>query len=205
MAEISALLTAFGLSASAGLNAYIPLLLIGFTARLWPEVLRLSAPFDILTSGWVLGLLTVLLLVESLADKIPVVDHMNDALGLIVRPAAGAVLFASAAGTVEFLDPGIALALGLVVAGTTHGAKATARPVVTATTGGLGNPLVSTLEDIVALLTSVVAILAPFLIGAGLVAFGILVLAWRGRRSAGGPPPPLDVAPKASGPAGSLS
>jgi hypothetical protein len=193
MTEIQALLSAFGLSASAGLNAYIPLLTIAVVARLRPDILTLSEPFDMITSTWAIVALTVLLVVEVLADKVPVVDHLNDFLGLVVRPSAGAVLFAASTGAVDFVDPRVALVLGFVVAGAAHGAKATARPVVTATTGGLGNPVVSTLEDVAALLTSVVALLAPVLIAVALVAFGLGLLWWVGGRpprpAAAGLPP----------------
>jgi hypothetical protein len=182
MIEIQALLSAFGLSASAGLNAYIPLLTIAVVSRLRPEILSLSAPFDALTSNLAIAVLTVLLLVEVLADKVPVVDHFNDLLGLAVRPTAGAVLFAASTGAVDFVDPQLALVLGFVVAGVTHGAKATARPVVTATTGGLGNPVVSTLEDVAAFLTSIVALLAPIVIGFAVIVFVVMFLWWLDRR-----------------------
>lgn len=181
--SIATLLSAFGLSASAGLNAYIPLLIVALVGRFAPSVVRLSAPWDGMTSWWVIGTLAVLTLIEILADKIPLVDHANDVLGTVVRPAAGAVLFASTTGTVSYLDPNVALILGLFVAGATHGAKATARPVVTATTGGLGNPIVSTIEDIASLFTSLVAIFMPIVIGLGAVVFLLILVVWRmGRR-----------------------
>ncbi len=183
MLEIQTLLSAFGLSASAGLNAYIPLLTIALAARLQPDLMRLAAPFNILTDGWVIAGLTVLLLIEVLADKVPIIDHVNDLIGLFVRPTAGAVLFAASTGTVSFLDPRLALVLGFVVAGAAHSAKATARPVVTATTHGLGNPVVSTMEDVAAFLTSIVALFAPLIIGVAIVAFVVIFAVWLARRS----------------------
>ena len=182
MAELSHVLSAFGLSASAGLNAYIPLLIIALGARYFPQLIQLGQPYDVLTSPWAIAALMILLLVEVLADKIPVVDHVNDLLGMIIRPAAGAVLFAASTGSVERLDPVLAIILGFVVAGATHGAKATARPVVTASTGGLGNPIVSTIEDVAALMTSLVAVLAPLLIGVAIIFFVLLIGWWFMRR-----------------------
>jgi cytochrome bd-type quinol oxidase subunit 2 len=183
MAELSNILSAFGLSASAGLNAYIPLLIVALTARAFPNVLSLNEPFDLLASNWSIAALVVLLVVELLADKVPAVDHVNDVIGMFIRPAAGAVLFAgTTSGAIENLDPRLALLCGLLVAGTTHGVKATARPVVTASTGGVGNPIVSTLEDVAAFLTSMVALLAPLLIGVAIVLFGILFVWWLFRR-----------------------
>jgi hypothetical protein len=176
------ILTAFGLSASAGLNAYIPLLVIALAAR-YSTLITLVKPFDTLTDGWVIGVLLALVLVEGLADKVPAVDHLNDIVGTFVRPVAGAVLFGAAmSGAVTSLDPRLALLAGALTAGVTHGAKATARPIVTVTTGGIGNPVVSTLEDVASLLTSLVAILAPLLIGLAMAAFVALLLVWSSRR-----------------------
>jgi hypothetical protein len=179
-------LTAFGLSASAGLNAYIPLLVIALAAR-YTDLITLVPPYDVLTDGWVIGVIVVLLVVEVLADKVPMIDHINDIVGTVVRPAAGAIVFAAAmTGAISTVDPRLALILGAVTAGATHGAKATARPVVTATTGGIGNPVVSTLEDIAALLTSLLALLAPAMLALALVLFVALVLIGARRRRRGG-------------------
>lgn len=178
---IGGVLSAFGLSASAGLNAYIPLLVIALTAR-FTDLITLSAPFDLLTSAWVIGALVVLLVIEVLADKVPGIDHVNDLIGTFVRPAAGAVLFAGSTGAVTDINPIVGIILGILVAGSTHAAKATARPVVTATTGGIGNPVVSLLEDVAALLTTLIAILFPVLIGVGAIILGALVAYWYVRR-----------------------
>ena len=178
---IASILSAFGLSASAGLNAYIPLLIISLSARFTP-LINLSAPYDVLESTWVIGALTALLIVEVLADKIPMVDHVNDLVGLAIRPAAGALLFAATTGTLTFLDPRLALIAGLFVAGAAHGAKATARPLVTASTGGIGNPIVSTVEDVAAITTSIVAIVFPLLIGGAMVVFAGMWAWWLARR-----------------------
>lgn len=182
--SLSAVLTAFGLAASAGLNAYIPLLIIAVSSRFFPQLIHLSPPFDLLGSTWSIAALVVLLVVEVLADKVPVVDHINDFFATFIRPTAGAILFAASTGTVSWLHPSAALILGFIVAGTAHGAKATARPMITATTAGIGNPIVSMLEDIAALITSLVAILAPLLIGVAIIVFALLVGWWLSHRKA---------------------
>ncbi len=158
--------SAFGLSASAGMNAYIPLLIVGLLAR-YTNTITLSAPWDTLTDPWVLLVLAVLLLIEIVADKIPAVNHFNDALQTIVRPVAGAVVFAASAHVITNVHPVIAMICGLFVAGTVHGVKSLAiRPAVTATTGGVANPIVSPAEDILATVLSIVAILIPVVLGA---------------------------------------
>lgn len=190
MVEVQSIFSAFGLAASAGLNAYIPLLMIALGGRLRPDLVRLDAPFDVLTQWWVIVVLVILLGIEVLADKVPVVDHINDAVGLFVRPTAGAILFAASTGTVSFLDPRLALGLGFVVAGAAHGAKATARPLVTASTGGVGNPIVSTIEDVAAFFTSLFAIIAPIILGLALIAFGGIFAWWITRPKATRPAAP---------------
>ncbi len=158
--------SAFGLSASAGLNAYIPLLVVGLLAR-YTNAIKLTAPWDTLTEPWVLLVLAVLLLIEIVADKIPAVNHFNDALQTFIRPIAGAIIFAASAHIITDLHPIVAMICGLFVAGTVHGVKALAiRPAVTATTGGTANPIVSTAEDLFATVLSIVAILIPVVLGA---------------------------------------
>lgn len=172
--------SAFGLSASAGLNAYLPLLIVAICAKL--NVITLKPPFDALTSWWAIGVLVVLLIIETFVDKIPAVDTINNIINTIIRPAAGAILFAASANAVTDLSPVISIVLGLVVAGSVHAVKTVARPVVTAATAGVGNPVVSVLEDVVSGITSLVAIILPWmvmLIGVtGIVGF----LWWRLRR-----------------------
>lgn len=159
------LFTAFGLAGSAGLNAYIPLLLVALAAR-FPfsdPLFNLSEPYNVLGSWWAIGIIGVLLLIEMTVDKIPAVDTVNDVIQTFVRPAAGAILFAANANIVTDINPILALMAGLLIAGGVHTVKGVARPVVTATTAGTGNWLVSFLEDIVAFFTSILAIFIPVL------------------------------------------
>jgi len=160
---ISGILGAFGLSASAGLNAYIPLLIVSLLAK-FTDLIKLSRPWDALTSWWTIGVLAVLVLVEAVADKVPAVNHVNNAIQTFIRPTAGAIVFAASAGSVTEISPVLALICGLLVAGTVHTVKSAAvRPLITATTAGTGGPIVSTVEDVVAALISVLSIVLPIL------------------------------------------
>ncbi len=185
---ISGLSAAFGLSGSAGLNAYIPLLLVALAARfpLSDPLVKLQAPFDLMGSWWAIGLLAVLLVVEIVADKIPAVDTVNDTIQTFVRPAAGAILFAGSTNVITDIHPVLALGAGLLVAGGVHATKTAARPVVTVTTAGVGNPIVSTLEDIVAFVVSLLALLLPIVAAILMLVFLIFVLLlvrrWRQRK-----------------------
>ena len=185
---ITGLSTAFGLSGSAGLNAYIPLLLVALAARfpMGDPLVKLQAPYDLMGSWWAIGLLAILLVVEIVADKIPAVDTVNDGIQTVVRPAAGALLFAGSANVITDIHPILALGAGLLVAGGVHATKTAARPVVTVTTAGVGNPIVSTLEDIVALVVSLLALVLPIVAAVLLLGFlifiAVIVRRWRRRR-----------------------
>jgi len=176
--------SAFGLSASAGLNAYIPLLVVALVAR-FTDLIQLTEPWNVLESWWSIGLLVVLSVVEFFADKIPAVNHVNDAIQTLVRPSAGAIVFAASAQVITDVHPVLALALGLLVAGGVHTVKSAAiRPAVTATTGGTANIPVSIAEDIVAFFMSVLATLIPVLLAVVLVIAGAWLAAWGSRRIA---------------------
>ena len=176
--------SAFGLSASAGLNAYIPLLVVGVIAHYFPNTLALNTPWNLIANPWILILLGILVIIEMLADKVPAVNHINDLIQTVVRPAAGAIAFAASAKVVTDINPILALACGLLVAGSVHAVKAVAvRPAVTATTAGVGNIPVSIAEDVVAFITSVAAIIIPLVMGIILLVIFSLVLSWWLRRT----------------------
>lgn len=176
--------SAFGLSASAGLNAYIPLLVVGVIAHYFPNTLKLAQPFDLLANPWILILLGILVIIEMVADKVPAVNHINDIIQTVVRPAAGAIAFAASANVITDVNPVLALACGLLVAGSVHTVKAAAvRPAVTATTGGAGNIPVSIAEDIIAFLSSVLAIMIPIVMGTILIVLFAFIIWWWMRRT----------------------
>jgi uncharacterized membrane protein len=181
---ISGLSAAFGLSSSAGLNAYIPLLLVALAARFpaGDPLVKLQAPYDVMGSWWAIGLIAVLLVIEIVADKIPAVDTVNDGIQTFIRPAAGAILFAGSANVITDIHPILALGAGLLVAGGVHATKTAARPVVTVSTAGVGNPIVSTLEDIVAFVVSLLAIILPIIAAILMLVFLIAVITMVRRR-----------------------
>ena len=171
--------TAFGLSASAGLNAYIPLLVVGVISHYFPNTLKLAQPFDLLANPWILILLGVLVIIEMVADKVPAVNHLNDLIQTIIRPIAGAIAFAASANVITDISPVLALAAGLLVAGSVHTVKAAAvRPAVSVTTGGAGNIPVSIAEDILATLTSILAIVIPLIAAVLFILILVLTIWW---------------------------
>lgn len=166
----------------AGLNAYIPLLAVALADR-YTGLIQLAAPYDVISSPVAIAVIAVLLGVELLADKIPIVDHVNDLIQSAIRPSAGAILLMASTDTVEAINPIIAMIVGLLVAGGIHTTKTSFRPVVTATTGGVGNPIVSALEDGIAIVVTVLALIAPIVIAVVLLlTLSLVILMFRRRR-----------------------
>jgi hypothetical protein len=173
-------LTGTGLAGAAGLNAYIPLLALGLLDR-YTSVINLPPTWKWLSNGWALVILIVLLAIEVVADKVPVLDSANDVVQTIVRPTAGGLAFGagSSSQTVTVSDPGsffhsgqwVPVVIGVLMALGVHGVKATARPVINTFTLGFGAPVVSTIEDAASATLSVVAIIIPFLVLAFVVFF----------------------------------
>lgn len=174
-----AALTGAGLSAAAGLNAYIPFLMVGLLAR-FTDVITLPGSWQWIESWWALGIGTLLLISELVLDKIPVVDSINDMAGTIIRPATGGIIAAATQSTSaldhsSFLQDHewIAFVGGLVVVGVVHVGKSTARPAINVGSAGFGAPIVSTAEDLSSLGLSLIAVFLPVLVIVALIG-----LAW---------------------------
>lgn len=189
-------LTGVGLATSAGLNAYIPLLAVGILARN-TDLVNLPPGWNWLENGWTLAILAILLAIEFVADKVPVVDHVNDVIQTVVRPTAGGLAFGATSSpqAVTVDDPGsffgshqwIPVAAGILISLTVHSMKAAARPVINATTAGFGAPVASTIEDFTSVALSLVAIVLPVLVLVfivGLVAGFWALMRRRARRRA---------------------
>ncbi len=172
-----------GLATSAGLNAYISLLVIGLLDR-FTDVVALPSDWNWLGRAWTLAALTLLLIIEMVADKVPVLDHVNDVIQTIVRPISGGLSFGAAvsAQTDSVSTPSgffarhgwLPIVLGLLIGLAVHGAKAGIRPIVNLSTAGLSTPAVSVTEDVFALGLALAAILAPLLVPVLVVGLALL-------------------------------
>lgn len=185
-----AALTGMGLSAAAGLNAYIPFLVVALLAR-FTDVITLPEGYAWIESGWAIGIGSVLLLTEVVLDKVPAVDTVNDAVQTFIRPSMGGLIFAATSAAKDLdrstwmaENPWLGVLLGVVVSGLVHAGKSASRPVVNAGTLGLGAPVVSTAEDGASMGLSLVAIFLPVLVLLALVllAWALLWLGLRARR-----------------------
>jgi hypothetical protein len=168
------ILTGIGLAAGTGLNAYLPILVLALADR-FTNVIDLDTPWNIFSSFWGLVVILLVLPLELIPDKIARVDRVSDLIHSAVRPALGAATFMAVASQEDDFQMVIAFLLGLVIAGSVHWIKASRRPGITETTRGIGNPMVSLLEDALAMLFAVVAIFVPYGIIA-VVPLGLFIL-----------------------------
>ncbi|WP_326625831.1 DUF4126 domain-containing protein [Nonomuraea fuscirosea] len=177
-----AALTGMGLSTAAGLNAYIPLLVVGVLAN-FTDTVKLPDGYSWLSDWGVLAVIAVLLVAEMVLDKVPAVDSVNDAIQTVVRPASGGVVFSATSAAAEFENstwmtehPWVGWLLGIVLALVVHTIKTVARPVVNVSTAGTGAPVVSAAEDAGAFGMSLIAIFLPVLVILALLL--LAALAW---------------------------
>jgi hypothetical protein len=151
------------LAACAGIRAFLPLLIVGLAGRF--DVIPLLDSFDWLASTPALTVFGIAVVVEILADKIPLIDHLLDSIQTGVKPVAGTVVVA---GLLTEFTPLQSVVLGIVLGGSAAGAvhvlKAKARVLSSVTTGGMANPVISTIEDAGTLTASVAAIFMPLIV-----------------------------------------
>lgn len=169
-------LLGLGLASATGLRTFLPLLMLALAARFEMFSVRLIDQMDWLVSWPAIAALATATVAEFLGDKVPAIDHGLNAIGYVTRPVAGAI----AAGSVFWnVDPAAAAVAGLIVGAPAalafNAAQTGVRVGSTATTGGLGNPVVSLIEDVLAFLTVIVALLAPIIIPLVLLVLAVIV------------------------------
>ena len=169
-------LAAFGLSGAAGLNAWIPLLVAGLLER--AGQLELAEPYDVIATTPGLIVLGVLFALDFVGDKVPAVDSLLHAVGSVVHPAAGAIVFAAPTEAPTDIPSLVLFALGAGMAGSLHATRATIRPASTTLTAGAGNPVLSFGEDVTSAVLSVVAVLAPLVGLVLLIVVAVAAVLW---------------------------
>lgn len=183
MEDLTAYATALGVSAAAGLNAWIPLLMVGLLAR-FTGVVDLPSEWDLLEQTWVLALLVLMGIGDFVGDKVPTVDHVLHAAGTVIAPVAGTIAALAAAGGDG--SPVVIALLAIFTAEFAHGSRALLRPASTVGTGGLATPGLSAAEDLGSVGLSFAALAAPLLAAVAVlgamagIAFGGRAL-WRRR------------------------
>jgi hypothetical protein len=149
-----------GLSAACGFRVFVPLLVMSIASL--SGHLALAHGFEWIGTYPALISLSVATCLEIAGYYIPWLDHLLDTLATPASIVAGTIVTASAVSDMSpFLKWTLAVIAGGGAAGLVQGATVMTRAVSSATTGGLANPLVSTLELGGATLTSILAIVAP--------------------------------------------
>jgi hypothetical protein len=186
----------FALAATVGLRTFLPLLAAGLLSRF--GYVDLGHSFEWMSHTPALIVFGSAVVFEVLADKVPGLDHALHLVETFVKPVAGTLVAAS---LFTNLDPMMAVVLGLIgggtIAGAVHVARGTTRAASTAITGGLGNPVLSILDDILAVGGIVLAFLAPII--AAIIVLVVVIGAARlvaKRRRRGGASPPVTAAPR---------
>lgn len=171
------IVSALGLSSASGLNAYIPMLILGLLDR-YTSVIDLPAGWEWLSNPWMLGIVTVLLAVEVVADKVPALDSFNDIIQTVIRPASGGIVFSSGLSPNSTMISGSETSfawtpfiIGVGIALVVHLMKSLSRPVANVTTAGFAAPVLSAGEDLTSIGLSLVAIFIPALVVIILFAF----------------------------------
>ena len=169
-------LLGLGLASATGFRTFLPLLMLAVAARFELFGVRLNDQVAWLGSTTAIGALGLAATAEFLGDKVPVVDHALNAIGWVSRPLAAAL---AAGGLFWALDPAAAAIAGLIVGAPTAlaftGVQGAARLTSTTTTGGVLNPVVSLAEDVLAVATVILSLLAPILVPILLVVLMVLV------------------------------
>lgn len=167
-----------GLAAACGFRAFLPLLVVSAAAHFGVLDLNLNESFAWIGSTGALLALSIATAAELLGDLIPFIDNALSLISNVSGPIAGAI----AAGSVfEAADPATAAIAGIIIGGPTALAFSTTqtgvRAASTATTGGIANPVISIVEDVLAFLLVALAIALPLLVP---IALGVLLfVAWR--------------------------
>lgn len=175
MSLIQILGLALGAAWTAGINLYATVAVLGLLQHY--RLASLPGELSALDNWFVIGLALTLYVIEFVADKVPYVDSMWDAVHTFVRVPAGACLALAATWD---LDPTVQVAAFLLGGGlalSTHGTKATVRAAVNTSPEPVTNWILSIVEDVFAIGAVVFAVLHPVVILAVILIF-LLILVW---------------------------
>jgi hypothetical protein len=160
----------------SGFNLYATVLTLGLLQRF--RLVQLPGDLEVLGQWWVIGAAAVFYVIEFLADKIPIVDSVWDAIHTFIRVPAGAVLAASA---VTHFNPAVrvaALLAGGALAFGSHGTKASVRLAANASPEPFSNIFLSVIEDVFTVGLATLAAFHPLVILVIVLVFVVLAVWW---------------------------
>lgn len=167
--------TALGAAWTSGINLYATVAVLGLLQHFGAA--RLPGGLDGLDNWWVIGVALALYVIEFVADKVPYVDTVWDAVHTFIRIPAGAVLAFAATSELQPSIQIIALLVGGGLALSTHGTKATLRAAANTSPEPVTNWALSFIEDVLAIGATAVAVFHPLVI-LGVILVFLILLAW---------------------------
>lgn len=172
-----------GLSFAAGINLYATVAILGVVTRFgWVD---LPAQYRVFDNNWVISAALALYVVEFVADKIPWVDSLWDAIHTVIRPIGGALIAVASIGHAQPVFQGMAALAGALVATTTHAAKAGTRAVANTSPEPFSNWALSLAEDGFVITVGLLALSHPFaaaIVVVAALAVIVFVVSWLVRR-----------------------
>ncbi len=169
MEWFSTLSLALGSAWTSGINLYATVTVLGLLQKF--ALTKLPGGLEILDNWWIIGVAGFLYLVEFFADKIPYVDSIWDVVHTFIRVPAGAIMAYAATNQMDAGVYTIAALLGGGFAFSSHGTKAALRVGANLSPEPVSNWVLSIVEDIVALVGTILAVFAPVLIAIVLLVF----------------------------------
>jgi hypothetical protein len=162
-----------GFSFSAGINLYATVAILGLASRYgW---VTLPPQFKVFDNDVVIGAAVVMYVIEFIADKVPWVDSMWDAVHTAIRPIGGALIAVSTFGEASPAVEGLVALLGGAVAASTHATKAGTRAVANTSPEPFSNWVLSFGEDLFVVGLGIVALNYP-LVALGVTASLLLLI-----------------------------
>jgi hypothetical protein len=166
---------AMGAAWTAGINLYATVAVLGLLAHY--KLAFLPGGLHVLDNWIIIGVALFLYAVEFVADKVPYVDTVWDAVHTFIRVPAGAVLAAAATADINTEVQIIAFLVGGGLALSTHGTKASVRAGANLSPEPFSNWVLSLVEDVIAIAAAIVAMLNPVVILV-VIAIFLLIFAW---------------------------
>jgi len=162
-----------GFSFAAGLNLYATVAILGLASRF--DWVQLPPQFKVFDNDIVIGAALVMYLIEFVADKVPWVDSLWDAVHTVIRPIGGALIAVATLGHASPTIQGLVALLGGTLAASTHFTKAGTRAVANASPEPFTNWILSVAEDVFVVGLGFVALKYP-VVAALVVVVGVILI-----------------------------
>lgn len=185
-----------GFSFAAGINLYATVAILGLASRYgWVQLPEQFRAFD---SDIIIGAAIVLYIVEFIADKVPWVDSIWDAVHTVIRPVGGALIAVTTLGDASPTVEGLVALLGGTLAAGSHLTKAGTRAVANTSPEPFSNWILSIAEDIFVVGLGFIALKYPTVAAIIVIVAVVLMIvfaAWiiRAVKRRWGTPPPRTV------------